>query len=133
MAERRAAPRREVTGIERIGAWGEVRYRHQLTCGHVEIRKRPAPAPSIGCVACAAESKARVLDEALTTRLPEVGLLDDDWSTMADLETDLARTRAGLAARFGIEAEAVDVVATEAGLAYATVFLDAGTIRRLVG
>ena len=49
---RRSAPRREVVSVERAGRHGHVVYRHFLACGHVEVRKRVAPASHIGCLAC---------------------------------------------------------------------------------
>lgn len=38
--------------VERAGSKGSVLYRHFLACGHVQFRKRVAPASKIGCTEC---------------------------------------------------------------------------------
>lgn len=63
-ANRFRAPRREVQRLERTGnSYGTTWWNHHLDCGHIERRKRRSPAPTIGCLACAAN---RMLDEPAT-------------------------------------------------------------------
>ena len=52
MSELRRAPKRRVVGKSRVGSYPNVRWQHQLECGHVESRKRAAPATRIGCKVC---------------------------------------------------------------------------------
>jgi hypothetical protein len=69
----------------------------------------------------------------------EAGLEDDDLDMAPDefgsVEAEAQRVAAGLAARFGISTEAVDVAISARGgraeLGYAIVFLDADTAKRL--
>lgn len=129
---RKKAPRREVLEIERVGEWGAVTYRHRLACGHTDVRKRPAPATHISCVLCQFERDTpRQAPVVATQRMP---LLDEDdfVDVLASSDADAARVKAGLAARFGVQADAVDVVVDAVGkLSYVLVFLDAATARRL--
>lgn len=72
-ANRYRAPRRSVVRAERTGnSYGTTWWHHHLECGHIERRKRRAPAPSVGCLACAAN---QLLDGNST----EVG---DLWATV---------------------------------------------------
>ena len=50
---KKAAPQREVLEIGRIGGYGGIEYRHRLSCGHTEVRKRKAQAKYIACTLCA--------------------------------------------------------------------------------
>lgn len=123
MASRKQAPRREVLEVERRGDWGAVRYVHKLTCGHSEVRKRPAPASHVACLMCLQESK----------RPAPRG---DDWQVEVDpfatAEAEAARIRATLAARVGVPNEAVSVMMDSFGrVAYVTVFVDGDTARRM--
>ena len=134
----KAAPRREVTRIERAGDWGEVEYRHVLSCGHTEIRKRHSPATHLACSGCltaarfAAEGPGR--PQRTTPVIPpaEDGIILDD---LAGIEAEIAQIRAGLAKAMSIPTEAVDVAVTsQTGVpevAYALVFIDADNARRL--
>lgn len=45
--EHRKAPRRSVVEISREGAWGRVKYKHLLSCGHTETRPRAATSPTL--------------------------------------------------------------------------------------
>lgn len=124
MASRKQAPRREVVEVERRGDWGAVRYVHKLVCGHMEIRKRPAPASHIACLMCLQESMRPA---------PRGG----DWDRIevdpfATAEAEAARIRAALAARVGVPNESVSVMMDSFGrVAYATVFVDGDTARRM--
>jgi hypothetical protein len=125
----KAAPRRSITSIERHGDWGEVEYHHHLACGHTEIRKRRSSAPVLACSGCvtASEFAAGRMPSAPPARYDEPHIDSD-----AALETEAGRIRAGLAKRFGVPAEAVDVaLRADSGIAYALVFLDAAAALRL--
>ena len=52
MSVRRRAPKRRVIDIRRVGEYPNVVWQHYLDCGHVEARKRKAPAERIGCPVC---------------------------------------------------------------------------------
>lgn len=126
---RKQAPRREVLEIERVGEWGEVTYRHRLSCGHTDVRKRPAPAPAIACVVCQVEKDRPKAARSMPV-LPQVEF--DDVDVLASAEADAARVRAGLAARFAVSNDAIDVVVDSGGnVSYVVVFLDAATALRL--
>lgn len=128
---RKAAPKQEVLEIERVGEWGKVTYRHRLVCGHTDVRKRPAPASHIACMMCLYER------ERPTPALPQVvaplGDADFDvFDAYAGSEQNAARVQAGIATRFGVSNDAVDVVTDAFGrISYVLVFLDAATAERL--
>ena len=125
----KAAPRRTVVDVERRGDWGEVDYHHRLSCGHTEVRKRKAPNGVIACSGClvAAEfSRAPIRERALDTS-------DYLVDTLATLEGEVARVRAGLAVRFGVAPDAVSVAANHSSVGHAMVFLDASEAYRLAG
>lgn len=137
----KAAPRREVLDVERLGDWGEVRYVHRLSCGHVEERiRQTAPGRVIACAGClkaAQFAEGRLQPERPRTPVleptPDGVLLDD----LAGVEAEIARIRAGIAKAFRVPAEAVDVAVTSTSgapdVAYALVFLDADQARRVAG
>ena len=138
----KAAPRREVTRIERMGDWGEVEYHHVLSCGHVEVRKRNSPASHLACSGCltaarfAAEGPAAGRARRATPVIPPAddGIILDD---LAGIEAEIAQIRAGIAKAMKIPTEAVDVAVTsQTGMpevAYALVFIDSDNARRLAG
>ena len=128
----KAAPRRIVRSVERHGDWGEVEYRHHLTCGHTEIRKRRSPHGVIACSGClvAQDFAAGVLpDRPSSLRLADGPVVDE----IAGVETQAGRLRAGLANRFGVDAEAIDVALRGTEIGYVLVFLDRETALRLGG
>jgi len=123
---RRAAPRREVIEVVRDGEWGEVVYRHRLSCGHVESRKRPAKTELVGCASCAINLALKEINDALAQ--------DDEADVLATIEVSIAEMRASMASRCGVPLEAVDVVMGDGGmsLSYVTVMFDADAARRFV-
>lgn len=131
---RKQAPRREIVEVVRVGDWGEVTYRHRLSCGHTEIRKRPSPKTHIACVGCLA---TRELDRRLADLPPSPAgdpldqIVDSPLDDLAAMEIEVAKIKAGIATRFQVPLEAVDPVAGPDGIAYVVVFLDAPTARRL--
>jgi hypothetical protein len=140
------APQREILEIERSGEWGKVDYRHRLTCGHVEIRKRPSSAPKIACSWCVvaeekqqelqllanpARSSAR-LPQAWTEEEAEVPYIDADGET--DLES--SKLRAGLVLALGCSPESVEVITEvdengDLSARYVVVFMDIVVAKRL--
>jgi hypothetical protein len=126
----KTAPRRVIRSIERHGDWGEVTYRHHLTCGHTEVRKRKSPA---GIMACSGCLTATDFAAGIIAAPPDrTRTFDSPWvDDMAGLETKASQVRAGLAKRFGVDAEAVDVALRGDDIAYAIVFLDGDVARRL--
>lgn len=134
----KAAPRRPITDITRVGDWGEIEWHHQLGCGHVEIRPRKAAGQVMACSGClTARAFAAGMVPAAATPAPT--WTDDDVLVDLDahVEAEIARIRAGLANRLGVSTEAVDVaITTSTGtpqIAYALVFVDADTARRYLG
>jgi hypothetical protein len=128
----KAAPRRRVRDVQRRGDWGEVTYHHVLSCGHTEVRKRRTAHVVIACSGCltAADFAAGVLPQPPPAPLGMPESLVDDF---AGVETEAGRVRAGLAKRFGVDGDAVDVVLRGDGLAYALVFLERDVAVRLAG
>lgn len=99
---RRTAPHRRVLEIDRVGAWGSVRYHHRLDCGHVEVRPRRAGAMEIACLSC---EGVRPLDSPI-----------DPWAdNSAQKELDAERMRLALATRLGISEENVRIVLDASG------------------
>lgn len=138
---RKKAPKRDVIEIVKSGQWGAVEYRHRLSCGHVEIRKRVAPASQMACTWCVvAEEKEQDL-RRLTAPQPtrqvivEVSDIIDDLNQDLAGEEDASIIQAGLAASLRIPADAIDVVLEDEDgflrLSYAVVFLTASDARRL--
>lgn len=126
----KTAPRRVIKSIERHGDWGEVTYHHRLTCGHTEVRKRRSAAGIMACSGCVKATKfAAGIMTTTSTRPFDVPEID----VMAGLETQAGRVRAGVAKRFGVDMEAVDVALQGDRIAYVLVFLDADVARRLAG
>ena len=114
MTERQAAPRRPVVAVRRIGGTrtANVRWEHELDCGHVEIRARRSPYGTVGCVACA---------------IPVV-----EPAPMAS-EVRIAYLRTALANRLRVPPEAVEVVVTGTGeVAHAMAWLDAAAVKALL-
>ena len=124
------APRRDVVNVERRGDWGEVTYAHHLSCGHVEVRKRQSPAPAIACSGCLAAfqfAAGTIPGRSLRPPVSDDPFVDD----FASVEAKAAKVRAGLAKRFGVQLEAVDVAVDTSDVTYALVFLDRDSATRL--
>lgn len=134
---RKAAPRQKVVRIERIGSWGRVEYHHFLECGHIEVRKRAAATPVLGCPNCVlAETHQKEMEKSSVSARNDDDILDELGSELAMSETRAAQMRAALVAHFGVPAEAVDVVLEndEDGvlrLQYGVVVLSAQEIRMI--
>ena len=106
MASRKQAPRREVTDVERVGDWGEVLYHHRLSCGHVEVRKRPSPSGVMSCMFCLHER------ERPASKRVEVEFVEFDgveFDAFATSESAAVSLQAGVAVRFGVPIDSVRV------------------------
>ena len=133
--DHRKAPRRKVERIERVGAWGKVKYNHHLACGHVERRTRASQAPVIGCVWCLKATEMEVELVAATSAKPRVTAIDYDVELRKN-EIEVAQVRAALAKTLGVPAEAVDIVvaeqeATQLVITSAVIFLTAADVLRI--
>ena len=84
MNPRRQAPVRDVIDRRRIGTQAHVRWQHELSCGHIEERKRRLKGP-VKCTTC----------------------VGGDYDPADDIE--LARTRALLASRLGVPHESIQL------------------------
>lgn len=122
-----------------MGSWGQVEYWHRLECGHTDVRKRPAPTPTVACVACVqAEGKAQELQTLLAAPVGRAVLdVEDVISLEPDqvFEIDAGRLRGALAAALTVPLEAVDVVVADVEgklvVSSAVVFLSAADASRL--
>lgn len=130
--EHRRAPRRDVTEIRRVGGWGNVKYHHVLSCGHIETRPRASTAPKLACVDCL-RTESQVSEMKAITAPARVPLIGDD--EMATAETEVSLMKATIASRFGVSSEAVDLVTADEGgilrIRYATVFLTERDVVRM--
>lgn len=121
------APRREVLDILREGDWGEVNYRHRLSCGHTVMKKRASKAIVLACIGCL---KAKEFSRGMVPASRE----DVDDSVMFALEVTHSKMQTGLAALLGVSVESVDIVVNSNGdIRYGLIFISAADIVRLVG
>jgi len=132
--ERRRAPRKKITSIEKVGRWGQVVYNHKLSCGHIDSRKRAATSDEIACMWCLrAEEKDAEIKKLSAPPVQSV-FYDDN---LAAEETRIEKTRAALAARIGVPMEAVDVAAEDVNgllvIRSAVLYLSARDINRITG
>lgn len=125
----KSAPRRLVRHIDRRGDWGDVTYHHHLSCGHTEIRKRKTPHVVLACSGCLTAQQFAAGLTLTPERHSPPAFSDVDEN--AGLETEVGRVRAGLAKRFEVSSESVDVALRPDGIAYVLVFLDRSTALRL--
>lgn len=79
--------------VERVGKYPHVWWEHRLACGHLERRKRKAPASKVACGQCGAV---------------RAGFETDDEATLMQYE---GKVRAWLANEFRVELEMVAVEA----------------------
>ena len=79
MVERRQAPKQKILSINRVGAWGKVRYEHKLDCGHSEILPRASSAKRIACTWCVkAQEKEEELRQLVSPQKNSSQILDMD-------------------------------------------------------
>ena len=143
MAEQslKKAPRRQVVEVERTGDWGEVVYKHNLTCGHSEFRKRKSPKTHIACLGC---HRASEFEETLRSVQPRVEPIETpsllpEWTVVeetASAEADIERLRAAIASHLGIPPDSVDVVTSQQTsnleVSYVLAFIEANAAFRIL-
>jgi hypothetical protein len=106
--EHRRAPKRKVLEISKTGAWGSVTYQHKLSCGHIESRPRASTSASLACVWCLRSEKKS--EEIKSLSAPPVLIIDaEEEQSLTDFEMTVEKVRAGIAAKFSVPADAVDV------------------------
>lgn len=134
---RKAAPRRQVVGIEREGAWGRVEYAHLLDCGHTERRKRATRSKYLSCAWCvvAEQTDAELRQLSISPKQTQDSgddLLDVVGSQLAMTERLVAQVRAEIASHHQVPVESVDVIVSdedgEITLSFATIFIPATDI-----
>ena len=109
--EHRRAPRRKIVEVSREGAWGKVKYKHLLECGHTEVRPRASSTPSLACAWCLrVDVKQKEINAlSLSNRWPYV----DMSPSMASDESTLSKTRALLSSKFGLPLDSVDIISSD--------------------
>lgn len=131
--EHRRAPKREIVSIERTGRWGQVTYQHKLSCGHVESRPRAAQSQTLACAWCLRASEIDRDIKALVQ--PQIQKHIKEEQSIVDLEIDVEKLRAGIASKFSIPIDAVDIsvqdISGEMVVTSAIVFLSAIDVDRL--
>ena len=131
--EHRRSPRRDVTEIKKVGAWGNIEYHHILSCGHIEKRPRASRAPKLACVWCLRSEQKEIEMKSLASP-SQVRIHEERY---ADEETEIYNVRAALSSRMNVPIEAVDVVVKDINgkleIQHATVFLSAIEVRRIAG
>lgn len=118
------APRRPILEVVRMGDWGEIEYRHRLSCGHTIVRKRVSKSDVVACIDC--------LKAAAFSRgdLPERQQVGDEVVFRADVVN--VEVQSALAARLGISPESVDIVMDADGnIRYALIFVPGDDVSRL--
>lgn len=86
MSERRRAPKRRVVDVRRVGTYPNVTWQHSLDCGHVESRKRKAPAERIGCPTCLARETVPVVADTMRYAAELDSLIDSAVSRALNKE-----------------------------------------------
>lgn len=138
MINKKSAPQKTVTNIERVGSWGGVEYQHKLECGHVEIRKRPAKTEQIACTWCVVAKQTEQQLRTLTVvPPPTTEELWDFYDQDVVDEVSIARMQSALASTFGCLNESVEIVSSvddngRLVVNYATILLDYEQIKKIV-
>jgi hypothetical protein len=130
--ERRKAPRRKVVSIAKEGSWGNFVYRHALSCGHTEDRKRASTSSKLACAWC-----LRAIDKGKEMQLlvepPQQVQFSED---LANDETEINSIRAKLASRLSIPIDSIEMsVADVSGslqIRYASILLNSDDIARIL-
>jgi len=131
--EHRRAPRRQIKEIQKVGTWGNIEYRHILSCGHIEIRPRASRAPKLACAWCLRAEDKQIEMIALAQQPPRI--IDD--IEFSNEEQEVQMIRGAIAKRLNVSSEAVDVVVRDTGgrleIINVRVFLSASEARRIAG
>jgi len=108
---KKAAPRRKVEAINRVGSWGRVEYHHELECGHVEIRKRASPTGIMACTGCVLTEEH---EERISSPVPDPSeddlILDQLNSRLAGDEKTIAQIKASVSSHYKVPTDAVEVL-----------------------
>jgi hypothetical protein len=133
------APRRQIESIDRVGDWGDVTYRHNLSCGHAEIRKRKSTKTHIACMGCLKASDFQNTASPVVPRIEPVEPVLPEWTVIEETasgEAQIERLRAAIAAHNGIAVDAVDVVTSQqtaaTEVAYVLAFIDTASALRIL-
>ena len=133
--EHRKSPRRAVERIQRIGGWGNIRYHHHLSCGHIEIRPRASKSPKLACRSClrAREFEGKLVGSPRND--DPTPTMDEYDLTLGQEEVDIERNRAALAKALSVPGDAIDIIAVDVGgtleIQSAVVFLSVDDIARI--
>lgn len=134
MTSRRSSPHRKIIEISRFGPWGNVRYKHELECGHAEILQRASRAQSIACSFCNRPPQQESTKIDFSNLLPPT-ILDTAINSSQD-EIEIQKLQAHLASALGIPAEAISMISSDTGgrliVKAAYVFLSAADIRSII-
>lgn len=106
----------------RTGDYATTLWHHELDCGHIEVRKRKAPAALMGCVRCEAT-------ETVDQTVPADEVLPD---VLVSVDADAAILRARLASALRVPPDAVTVQVGIGKVMGALVFLDPVQIKEIV-
>lgn len=123
---RRSAPRRKVIRCWKTGDYGTTLWHHELDCGHLEVRKRRAPADDIGCERC--EQTA-----ALARTVPPEHTDHDivvDPAVVLDVEAMFVQAQ--LAAGLGVPLDAVRVEVSLEKIMGAVILMDPPLIAEVI-
>lgn len=130
--ERRNAPRRKIKLIDKTGSWGKFQYVHHLVCGHSETRKRQAPSNEVACIQCL-RLEIQTQEIRALSRVSPISYGSQD--SFIDEELKIERTRASLAAKFGVPLDAIDLPAEYVSgnliIKSATIYLSAQDVEKL--
>ncbi len=138
---KKSAPQREVLDISRIGGYGGIEYRHRLSCGHTEVRKRKALAKYIACTLCAVTiiTKRELGELATPNRIQQNPVDSPDvlGTQINSSESDINRMTADLASVFQVPNEMISITyeSDEAGnleVIGATIWLDKDAIKQVL-
>jgi hypothetical protein len=130
VSTRNRAPRRQLLDVIKTTGYGTTRYHHLLDCGHTEIRRRHAPAPTVACMTCAQNQAAQHATAVAVAALPDhtsTELVSDEAST----HVDAARLRAGLAALLRIDLDDVIMHTNPTSIVGASVWITANALDNL--
>jgi len=138
---KKAAPQQNIIEVIKHGRWGSFEYVHKLSCGHAEIRKRRAKTSKIACEGCVKAKIGNQLLAELSRSSPVFADLsdihDEIAASVASYEQNVARTKAALAKKLGVDVGAIDIYVDETSgspnIVHAVVFLEAISIERLLG
>jgi hypothetical protein len=132
--EHRRAPRRKVTEVTKTGSWGQVRYLHKLSCGHVESRARASSTESLACAWCLRVDEKSSEMKAISASPIHI-FEEEEEQSLTDFEMTVERTRSGIASRFGIPIDAIDISVRDVDgkfvIKSAVVFLSSHDVARI--